>query len=723
GIRFAALRAASPDPLADERHDVARYLEEEVLGRLPARVRDLLMRTSVLDRMCGELADALSITDGPDLNNELPPAEDLTHAASHAATHTERTHSDEPTSTAPGGLDSDRPERTCAERDLEELSASGGFVLALGGTPAWYRYHRQFRETLRAELGRTRTQQVGRLHARAASWLSRHGMPVDAMRHAWASGDRARVTSLGQAEWADLALSGCHATVADRESTTYQESTSDRASGESTAAGPATCTDPELAVAYVVERLGRGDSRAVDVGLHLMAQCGQSTMAIRALRLARDRLNGDLVGIDASATALLELTEADPDPHHLRVRAVALAAQAAVLLGAGDLGGAADALAETELVLDGPPGPVLADPVLDGPVCVRRAAAGTRSLLLAVSGELRAAEQAARAALAVPACQGHPRDVHCGPAYLALAVASHEWNRPAEAARFFDLAERAHRLTVEPELTAWITLIGTWLRGAQGDLTGAFDTLSAGRLAAGGAGVPVRMEPWFDAAEAELRIAHGDTRTARTTLTQLLAEADAGEGSGEGTAALAVLLARALLRDGDPHAAARTLPPWSDDEKADTVLSVRLDAGLIEAQVARALGDRRRAAQTLERVLDLAEPHGFRRPFTKDADALRDLLADHMECGTAHWSTVSALVEQPRQRAPRQAPAAGCEPMTERETTVLRYLQSMLSNEEIAAKLFVSVNTVKTHVRHIYRKLDVSHRRDAVRRARELRLL
>jgi LuxR family maltose regulon positive regulatory protein len=231
------------------------------------------------------------------------------------------------------------------------------------------------------------------------------------------------------------------------------------------------------------------------------------------------------------------------------------------------------------------------------------------------------------------------------------------------------------------------------------------------------------MEPWFAAAEAELRIAHGDTRTARTTLTQLLAEADAGEGSGEGTAALAVLLARALLRDGDPHAAARTLPPWSDDEKADTVLSVRLDAGLIEAQVARALGDRRRAAQTLERVLDLAEPHGFRRPFTKDADALRDLLADHLECGTAHWSTVSALVEQPRQRVPAEAAAASCEPMTERETTVLRYLQSMLSNEEIAAKLFVSVNTVKTHVRHIYRKLDVSHRRDAVRRARELRLL
>ena len=58
-----------------------------------------------------------------------------------------------------------------------------------------------------------------------------------------------------------------------------------------------------------------------------------------------------------------------------------------------------------------------------------------------------------------------------------------------------------------------------------------------------------------------------------------------------------------------------------------------------------------------------------------------------------------------------------------RELTVLRFLQSVLSNEEIASKMFVSVNTVKTHVRNIYRKLGVGRRREAVRRARELQLL
>ena len=61
--------------------------------------------------------------------------------------------------------------------------------------------------------------------------------------------------------------------------------------------------------------------------------------------------------------------------------------------------------------------------------------------------------------------------------------------------------------------------------------------------------------------------------------------------------------------------------------------------------------------------------------------------------------------------------------MTEREKTVLRYLATMLSNAEIAEEMFLSPNTVKVHLRHVYRKLDVTSRRAAVRRARELRLL
>jgi LuxR family transcriptional regulator, maltose regulon positive regulatory protein len=66
---------------------------------------------------------------------------------------------------------------------------------------------------------------------------------------------------------------------------------------------------------------------------------------------------------------------------------------------------------------------------------------------------------------------------------------------------------------------------------------------------------------------------------------------------------------------------------------------------------------------------------------------------------------------------------APVETLSEREQVVLRYLPSMLSAGEIAAELFVSVNTVKTHIKSIYRKLDANRRWDAVRRARQLDLL
>ncbi|MBQ0893917.1 helix-turn-helix transcriptional regulator, partial [Micromonospora sp. U56] len=105
---------------------------------------------------------------------------------------------------------------------------------------------------------------------------------------------------------------------------------------------------------------------------------------------------------------------------------------------------------------------------------------------------------------------------------------------------------------------------------------------------------------------------------------------------------------------------------------------------------------------------------------------VRDLLAAHLDSGTAHWPTVSDLVrgaDEPADRGPAGAERALDEPLTERELTILRYLQSILSNVEIASELSVSVNTVKTHVRNIYRKLDATRRREAVRRARELRLI
>ena len=220
------------------------------------------------------------------------------------------------------------------------------------------------------------------------------------------------------------------------------------------------------------------------------------------------------------------------------------------------------------------------------------------------------------------------------------------------------------------------------------------------------------------AAEAELRAARGDLDAAR----DLLAGA-ADEGADP---VLAVTLAKVQLLAGDAAAAERTLPDWQAPAATAWPLPVRLEAGLLDAVLADRAGDGRRAGRVLEQTLDLAGPQGCRRVFTRAEPQVRDLLAAHLDAGTAHFALVSDLVRGAGQSTagPTAGPRGALdEPLTERELTILRYLQSILSNVEIASELSLSVNTVKTHVRNIYRKLDATRRREAVRRARELRLI
>jgi LuxR family transcriptional regulator, maltose regulon positive regulatory protein len=108
---------------------------------------------------------------------------------------------------------------------------------------------------------------------------------------------------------------------------------------------------------------------------------------------------------------------------------------------------------------------------------------------------------------------------------------------------------------------------------------------------------------------------------------------------------------------------------------------------------------------------------------------VRILLVDHLHRDPAHRALAGGLLERLRDTA-APAPMAALvpaamlvEPLSEREQVVLRYLPSSLSAGEIADELYVSVNTVKTHIKSIYRKLETNRRWDAVKRARQLQLL
>jgi LuxR family maltose regulon positive regulatory protein len=289
-------------------------------------------------------------------------------------------------------------------------------------------------------------------------------------------------------------------------------------------------------------------------------------------------------------------------------------------------------------------------------------------------------------------------------------------DRLADAEASLRAAAGSPEAAAEPALAAWLAVLRARLLGERGELAQGYQELLAARRELGDWRPPQYLAHWFVAVEADLRVAHGDTETARRLLVPLLHE-------GGGTAA-AVLLARAYLRDNEPAAATRVLPPWAEDGGAIPLLSLRLDAGLVEAVAARRGGDTRRATRALERVLQLAEPEGFRRAFGRGGAPVREMLPAHLDSGTAYWSLVSELIAAAAPAATRMpAPVPADEALTERELTILRYLQSILSNVEIAAELSVSVNTVKTHVRNIYRKLHATRRREAVRRAREMHLL
>jgi LuxR family maltose regulon positive regulatory protein len=148
----------------------------------------------------------------------------------------------------------------------------------------------------------------------------------------------------------------------------------------------------------------------------------------------------------------------------------------------------------------------------------------------------------------------------------------------------------------------------------------------------------------------------------------------------------------------------------------------RMEAMGLEALAHQARGDRDSALARIEDVLALAERTGHRSSLTLEDAGLEPLLVARIRAGTAHRAIAGEAVQILRDDQP--APAVGLdEALTRREREVLSYLPTMLANREIAEKLDVSTNTVKTHLRCLYRKLDADGRRDAVARALELHLI
>jgi LuxR family maltose regulon positive regulatory protein len=579
---------------------------------------------------------------------------------------------------------------------LEQLEDAGMFVVKVDQWPWTHRFHRMFGETLRARLRSSAPTQIPELHRRAARWHVANELPAQALRHALSGRDQKLAIAIVRDNWPLMILAG-HSPAMTEPSAAPR--------GEAGAG-------PMLALALAADHFQADDigsaSRCLRVAERRYADISRGqqrerfTLIAAAFHMALAQAQGDTAAVTSSAAKLLAMSQ-----NNDAGRASVLTLEGYAQLASGDTRSALDTLREA-----------VDEAELSGIGCPRLVAQSTLALAEATHGRLGSAEKTAHRALALPACPGQPSQVHRAPALLALAIVGLQRGDPAGAQSYLVSAASACDSGLQPGLAVSIAHTMAQSLGDQGDLAGAHEALIDGYRGLERTNLPSEtLAHELAVATAELHTVHGDASTARAMLSSL---------PEDGSAAVAVALARACLHDGDGGAAIRALPLW-DDDAIGWPLPVRLDAGMLKALASQSLGERRHARDALETTLQLAEAEGFRRVFVGAGQAGRRLLVEHLDTGTAHWPLVQILIdlasELPAPDRTLQAVPAPTERLSSRELTVLRYLQGVLSNPEIAAELSLSVNTIKTHVHSIYRKLQVTARRDAVKRARDLQLL
>jgi LuxR family transcriptional regulator, maltose regulon positive regulatory protein len=683
GLRLAALSLADhPDPegfvagFSGSERTVAEYLLAEVLRRQPRQVRRLLLRSSVLERVNGELADLLTGGSG-------------------------------------------------GARILQHLEKAGAFVISLDTQRSWFRYHRLLADLLQFELQAAEPDELPALHAAAANWLAGHGFPVEAVRHAQAAGDWGLAARVLADHWLGLALDGQAATARELLAgfpadvvTADAELTTLRADSEIT----------RESLEEAERHLERATAGAASVPVDRRGRF-HVLLAVERLRLASAR--SDLPAAVAAAQELMALAEAvDAVPQGLGedIRAVALVSLGTAELSLQRFDEAERHLEEGIAVARGIGRPFTEVSGLANAAKV----AAYRSMALAVERGTRAIELARR--------HGWAEHPVLSPAYTVLAMVMVLRGQLEEAERWLRSAERTLRAEAEPATSLLFHHLRGALELAHGHYAGA---LSAFRAAGKQAELLISPHPLptqMRALMVHTLLHAGDIEAAE----QALAEMDEQQReTGEMRTAVAAL----RLAQDDPGAALEALAPVLGGS-ARAITPARVGAYVLETIAYDAAGDPAAAGSALERALDLAEPDHLLLPFLVDRIP-PELLERHSRHRTAHAALAAeilALLDQgraayivPSQGRPAEAASPGSretrpdsapvqaepllEPLSEAEMRVLRYLPTNLTAPEIADELYLSVHTVKTHVRHLYTKLGVHGRGEAVQRARALGLL
>jgi len=586
---------------------------------------------------------------------------------------------------------------------LNALARANAFVQPLGH--GWYRYHSLFAAVLRLKLRSDCRDQLPGLHRQAARWYQRRGRLAEAVQHAAEAADWPLAAGIILDELAISQLTGPRRdhSLAEvfrrmpRPAAGAQPQQLLMSAGLELCDGARDLCDSSLAAAETaLDRLPASEELP-------------SRLAAALTRLAWARQTGDFDAAARSvdrARTLLRGLPAGQLARHPGIRAQVLAGHGTVELWSDQLDDAVASFAAGAATACTP------DSAYERADCL-----GYLALLKALRGRLGPATTLlAEAATATESASGELAE-RPGPAAAVAAAAVHLQRAQLHQAHSqLKLADAALRDNPDRLISAVAWLVAAQLRLAQGRAGAAAEMI---QRAAQGWRPPRWLELRLVLLRSRACAAAGDVQAA------VIAARRAGPLPGPA----AVALAHARLLAGDHPGARQALD--AGHESAAAADDGGLAACLVETRLSYETGDAARGRRSLERALRLARPEQLRLPFVLEKAWLRSVLRNDPELAHAYRELLEpGVVAQTAAQAAAPAPQpAGqpalpvIEPLSDREREVLQHLAGMLSTVEIAGEMYISVNTVKTHLRSIYRKLAVAHRGEAVRRARQLELI